>query len=104
MDSKEVLDLKAEIIKDEIKDADLLFKVIIIGDTGVGKSCLLLRAIKDEFNDIHEVTIGAEFGSFSAKIQDKFIKLQIWDTAGQETFMSMIRVFLQEFPCRFYCV
>ena len=93
MDDPTVNSIRAQIIKDEVKNADFLFKVIIIGDTGVGKSCILLRATKDEFKDQHEVTIGAEFGSYSAMIENKITKLQIWDTAGQETFRSMIRVF-----------
>jgi Ras-related protein Rab-2A len=80
-------------LKEELSEPDLNAKVIIIGDTGVGKSCLVLRATKDEFKEVHEITIGAEFGSYNAKIDNTTIKLQIWDTAGQESFKSMIRVF-----------
>jgi Ras-related protein Rab-2A len=80
-------------LKEELSEPDLNAKIIIIGDTGVGKSCLVLRATKDEFKEVHEITIGAEFGSYNAKIDNTTIKLQIWDTAGQESFKSMIRVF-----------
>ncbi len=59
-----------------------LFKLIIIGDTGVGKSCLLLQFIDKRFRQKHEVTIGVEFGARMIEIEGKNIKLQIWDTAG----------------------
>jgi small GTP-binding protein len=87
MDSPEELDnLPHEIINDDVTQQDHLFKLIIIGDTGVGKSCILLRATKDEFKDDHDVTIGVEFGSFTIKIDGKIVKLQIWDTAGKYIF------------------
>eukprot|EP00747_Dinoflagellata_sp_TGD_P189749 gnl/TRDRNA2_/TRDRNA2_50475_c0_seq1.p1 gnl/TRDRNA2_/TRDRNA2_50475_c0~~gnl/TRDRNA2_/TRDRNA2_50475_c0_seq1.p1 ORF type:complete len:211 (+),score=43.26 gnl/TRDRNA2_/TRDRNA2_50475_c0_seq1:80-712(+) len=68
-----------------------LFKYIIIGDTGVGKSCLLLQFTDNRFRPSHDVTIGVEFGSRMLSIEDKQIKLQIWDTAGQESFRSITR-------------
>jgi Ras-related protein Rab-2A len=49
---------------------------------GVGKSCLLARIMDNEFKIEHMVTIGVEFGSFVCKIDEKIVKLQIWDTAG----------------------
>lgn len=57
-----------------------LFKYIIIGDTGVGKSCLLLQFTDKRFQPVHDLTIGVEFGARMIKIEDKNIKLQIWDT------------------------
>lgn len=57
-----------------------LFKYIIIGDTGVGKSCLLSQFIDHNFNLRHEVTIGVEFGAKMIDLEGKSIKLQIWDT------------------------
>ena len=57
-----------------------LFKYIIIGDTGVGKSCLLLQFTNNEFQPMHDLTIGVEFGAKTIKIEDVPIKLQIWDT------------------------
>jgi Ras-related protein Rab-2A len=74
-------------------DQDILFRVIIVGDTGVGKSCILLRFSEDTFNEQHNVTIGVEFGSKQVEIGSTSIKLQIWDTAGQESFRSITRSF-----------
>ena len=68
-----------------------LFKYIIIGDTGVGKSCLLLQFTDKRFQPVHDLTIGVEFGARMITIDAKQIKLQIWDTAGQESFRSITR-------------
>ncbi|KAL1194605.1 Ras-related protein RABB1a [Cardamine amara subsp. amara] len=67
------------------------FKYIIIGDTGVGKSCLLLTFTDKRFQRVHDLTIGVEFGRRTITIDNKPIKLLIWDTAGQETFRSITR-------------
>ncbi|XP_023215004.1 ras-related protein Rab-2-like [Centruroides sculpturatus] len=68
-----------------------LFKYIIIGDTGVGKSCLLLQFTDKRFQPVHDLTIGVEFGARMITIDGKQVKLQIWDTAGQEAFRSITR-------------
>eukprot|EP00128_Syssomonas_multiformis_P018466 Colp12_sorted_trinity150504_noHs@1113 len=68
-----------------------LMKYIIIGDTGVGKSCLLLQFTDKRFQPVHDLTIGVEFGARMIDIDNKKIKLQIWDTAGQESFRSITR-------------
>lgn len=68
-----------------------LFKYIIIGDTGVGKSCLLLQFTDKRFQPVYDLTIGVEFGARMVTIDKKQIKLQIWDTAGQESFRSITR-------------
>ncbi|SJK86286.1 Rab family, other [Babesia microti strain RI] len=68
-----------------------LLKFIIIGDTGVGKSCLLLQFTDKRFRANHDLTIGVEFGARIISIQGTPIKLQIWDTAGQESFRSITR-------------
>lgn len=65
-----------------ISTQDHLFKLIIIGDTGVGKSCLMKRVMDNEFKTEHQVTIGVEFGSYGLRINDKIVKLQIWDTVS----------------------
>lgn len=57
-----------------------LFKYIIIGDTGVGKSCLLLQFTDKRFQPVHDLTIGVEFGARMINIENKQVKLQIWDT------------------------
>ena len=74
-----------EVIGDKaLSTQDHLFKLIIIGDTGVGKSCLMKRVMDNEFvNKEHQVTIGVEFGSFGLKINNQVIKLQIWDTVSK---------------------
>lgn len=68
-----------------------LFKYIIIGDSAVGKSCLLLQFTDKRFQPVHDLTIGVEFGARMITIDNKQIKLQIWDTAGQESFRSITR-------------
>ena len=72
---------------------DFSFKMIVIGDAGVGKSCLTSRAIKERFETDYSPTVGFEFLTFSTKIEDKVIKLQIWDTCGQEVYRSLITNF-----------
>jgi len=68
-----------------------LFKYIIVGDTAVGKSCLLLQFTDKKFQAQHDLTIGVEFGSRTVNIDSNQVKLQIWDTAGQEKFRSITR-------------
>jgi small GTP-binding protein len=68
-----------------------LFKFIIIGDSSVGKSCLLLQFTDKRFQPVHDLTIGVEFGARMVNINGEEIKLQIWDTAGQESFRSITR-------------
>ena len=84
-------------MSDDIEDSDnkydFTFKMIVIGDAGVGKSCLTGRAIKDKFETEYAPTVGFEFLSFSTKIDNKIIKLQIWDTCGQEVYRSLITNF-----------
>ena len=72
---------------------DLSFKIIIIGDQGVGKSCLSIKASRNYFEDFYSPTVGFEFVSFNVRIEDKNIKLQIWDTCGQEVYRSLISSF-----------
>eukprot|EP01115_Flamella_aegyptia_P005172 TRINITY_DN21912_c0_g1_i1.p1 TRINITY_DN21912_c0_g1~~TRINITY_DN21912_c0_g1_i1.p1 ORF type:complete len:204 (+),score=62.12 TRINITY_DN21912_c0_g1_i1:77-688(+) len=68
-----------------------LFKYIVVGDTAVGKSCLLLQFTDKRFQPVHDLTIGVEFGSRTVSIEGNQVKLQIWDTAGQEKFRSITR-------------
>mmetsp|Transcript_34099 Transcript_34099/g.101734 ORF Transcript_34099/g.101734 Transcript_34099/m.101734 type:complete len:205 (-) Transcript_34099:57-671(-) len=74
-------------------DYNYLFKYIIVGDAGVGKSCLLLQFTDKRFRAEHDMTIGVEFGHRLCSIDDQRIKLQIWDTAGQEAFRSITRAY-----------
>ena len=68
---------------------DYLFKLILVGDSYVGKTNILSKYIKDEFNLNTKSTVGVEFGTKILKIEDKIIKAQIWDTAGQERYKSI---------------
>ena len=77
----------------EIGKYDYSFKMIVIGDAGVGKSCLTNRAAKDKFLSDYSPTVGFEFLTFSTNIENKIIKLQIWDTCGQEVYRSLITNF-----------
>ncbi|KAK6141107.1 hypothetical protein DH2020_025162 [Rehmannia glutinosa] len=65
-------------------DYDYLFKVVLIGDSGVGKSNLLSRFTRNEFSLESKSTIGVEFATRSIRVEEKVVKAQIWDTAGQE--------------------
>ncbi|CAA0819907.1 Ras-related protein RABA1f [Striga hermonthica] len=65
---------------------DYLFKVVLIGDSGVGKSNLLSRFTRNEFSLESKSTIGVEFATRSIRVNDKVVKAQIWDTAGQERY------------------
>eukprot|EP00794_Sanderia_malayensis_P019979 gene19979-21937_t len=70
---------------------DYLFKFLIIGSAGVGKSCILHQFMEGKFKQDSHHTIGVEFGSKIVNVGGKSIKLQIWDTAGQERFRSVTR-------------
>ncbi|XP_016090486.1 ras-related protein Rab-4A-like [Sinocyclocheilus grahami] len=70
---------------------DFLFKFLVIGNAGTGKSCLLHHFIEKRFKDDSNHTIGVEFGSKVISVVSKFVKLQIWDTAGQERFRFILR-------------
>uniref|UniRef100_A0A6T1D037 Uncharacterized protein n=1 Tax=Alexandrium monilatum TaxID=311494 RepID=A0A6T1D037_9DINO len=71
------------------RDYDHLFKLVLIGDSGAGKSCLLLRFADDTFTDSYITTIGVDFRFKTIPVDKKTIKLQIWDTAGQERFRTI---------------
>jgi len=70
---------------------EYIFKYIIIGDMGVGKSCLLHQFTENKFVPDSPHTIGVEFGTRIVEVMGKKIKLQIWDTAGQERFRAVTR-------------
>ena len=73
----------------EDENYDLIFKIVLIGDSGVGKTNILSRYINNEFSLATQSTVGVEFGSKIIKKNGKVIKLQIWDTAGQERYKSI---------------
>jgi Ras-related protein Rab-11A len=71
------------------EEYDFLFKLIIIGDSNVGKTNIMSQYIKKEFNINSKSTVGVEFGNKIIKLDNKTIKAQIWDTAGQERYKSI---------------
>ncbi|KAK9469569.1 ras family-domain-containing protein [Lipomyces arxii] len=71
------------------RNYDILIKLLLIGDSGVGKSCLLLRFSEDSFTPSFITTIGIDFKIRTIDLDGKRIKMQIWDTAGQERFRTI---------------
>jgi Ras-related protein Rab-5C len=65
------------------------FKLVLLGDTAVGKSCLVVRFVRDEFFEFQEPTIGAAFLTQTVQLDDATVKFEIWDTAGQERYRSL---------------
>ena len=76
-----------------------LLKYIIIGDSSVGKSNILLRYVHNSFNPEFLTTIGVEFGAKNIEINKKIFRIQIWDTAGQENFRSITRAYYKNSVC-----
>ncbi|KAJ0780418.1 putative small GTP-binding protein [Helianthus annuus] len=70
-------------------DYDYLLKIVLIGDSGVGKSNILSRFTRNEFNLESKATIGVEFATRTLQVEGKMIKAQIWDTAGQERYRAI---------------
>ena len=82
-----------EILPENYPSYDISFKVIVIGDTGVGKSCISLRATKSVFNEQYMATVGFEYCTFITRLNGEVLKLQIWDTCGQEMYRSLVSNF-----------
>jgi small GTP-binding protein len=76
-----------------------MFKFIIVGNSAVGKSCLLLQFDEGRFQPIHDVTVGVTFSIKMVKIDGQDVKVQIWDTAGQEIFRSITRSYYRDSAC-----
>eukprot|EP00921_Rhytidocystis_pertsovi_P001830 GHVQ01003149.1.p1 GENE.GHVQ01003149.1~~GHVQ01003149.1.p1 ORF type:complete len:459 (+),score=69.55 GHVQ01003149.1:1291-2667(+) len=87
--SKKLFFLNVLEIRDEAADGDFKFKLVTVGDSGVGKSCLLTRFVQDVYSDFHVSTIGVDFKSIVSMIKGKLCTLQLWDTAGQERFSGV---------------
>ena len=76
-----------------------LLKYVIIGDSGVGKSNILLRYINNTFSDEFKATVGVEFGAKNLQVNGRVYRIQIWDTAGQENFRSIARAYYKNSVC-----
>lgn len=72
---------------------DFLFKIVLIGDSSVGKTNIFTKYLNDEFDPDSKATVGVEFGTKNFKIEEKIIKVQIWDTAGQERYRSITNAY-----------
>ena len=72
---------------------DYIFKILLIGDSGVGKSCILLRFADDAYTESYISTIGVDFKIRTVEMDGKCVKLQIWDTAGQERYRALNPVY-----------
>lgn len=68
---------------------DVIYKIVLVGDSGVGKTNMMLRYLNKEFNKDSKATVGVEFGAKNTTIEGKIVKGQIWDTAGQERYKSI---------------
>jgi small GTP-binding protein len=75
------------------EDYDLIIKIVLIGDSSVGKSNILLRYLRNDFKYDSKATVGVEFGSKNFSIEGTNIKAQIWDTAGQERYRSITNAY-----------
>ena len=92
-ENEEDEEFEIEFLSENYGQYDLTFKLIILGDQAVGKSCLTLKAVRDNFVEYYQATVGFEFLTFYLKVDKKVIKLQIWDTCGQEIYKSLITNF-----------
>ena len=82
-----------ELLAEDYSNYDIAFKIIVIGNAGVGKSCLSMQATKRRFENNYLATVGFEFFVFNMKLDNKILKLQIWDTCCQEVYRSLITSF-----------
>ena len=76
-----------------------LLKYVIIGDSGVGKSNILLRYINNTFSEEFKATVGVEFGAKNLEVNGRVYRIQLWDTAGQENFRSIARAYYKNSVC-----
>ena len=86
-------EFKIELLPEDFAQYDISFKIIVIGDSGVGKSCLTTQAVRNNFEEFYTATVGFEFLTFNMRINNNVLKLQIWDTCGQEVYKSLISNF-----------
>ena len=85
-----------EVLSEDYQKYDLTYKIVIIGDSNTGKSCLTQKAIKNAFDDNYSNTIGFEIFTFNIRIKGKVIKLQIFDICGMELIRSLLSNFYRQ--------
>ena len=76
-----------------------LFKIVILGDSNVGKTCLLQQFVNKQFSMSYKTTVGADFLSKEVTVEDESVTLQIWDTAGQERYQGLGGAFYKGSDC-----
>jgi small GTP-binding protein len=81
------------IYPDNYQKYDLSFKIVLLGNSGVGKTCITKRAIKSEFKELQNLTVGMEFYTIFVKVENKLIRLQLWDTCGEEKYRALVTNF-----------
>jgi len=86
-------ELKAEVLPDDYNQYDLSFKMLVIGESGVGKSCLISKVVKGVFNDLYHETEGVYFLDFNVRIDGTVIRLEIFDVSGKKLYRSLISNF-----------
>ena len=74
----------------------VVYRVVFIGDSSVGKTCIINRLMNDKFNSDEQTTVGAMFAMYSEEVESDIIEMQIWDTAGQEKFRSLGPVYYRQ--------
>ena len=86
-----------QFLGEDCKNYDLAFKIILIGNSGVGKTCLTIKGTQNKFLNDYVSTIGFEFFKFNVKLNNNtIIRLQIWDTCGQEIYRSLVSNFYKK--------
>ena len=78
---------------ENVKGYNMIFKIVLIGDTSVGKTNILSKYLTDEFDAKSKATVGVEFGVKNFKIENNIVKVQIWDTAGEERYRSITNAY-----------
>lgn len=81
--------------KEQFTDVVYSFKLIMVGDTGVGKTCLIMRIDKDKFEEAHTITLGGDFSKLFYVVNKKKVKVQLWDTCGLEQYRAMMNIYFK---------
>jgi len=94
MELNDELTIKRLNVNDLNPNEELInYKIILVGDSGVGKTCIIMRAVNNKFTDAYQATVGFEFFLMYFQVNNVKIKLQMWDTCGQEIYRSLIQGF-----------